>query len=599
MSCAHVKETYILTMIRTRAIIKNLSHDSLVKEGIIPDLSQIISQSPTTIAVKRYPPFVYSNDDDGKFAFFGMLLDYIVRAGLRINLAQPFVLGQDPNIDTIQELDTDKMIQAVTDLNVYETSKNMNDIVRTSLTLTSIMYDKHIYSPENIQKYVPTVVNIMKELVAKWNVYSTYLVGTIRFNTEYSYRNFSGHPDIVTDNSVLDIKNTCSFVKMSKESCLQVLAYYALMKQTIPTMQYVGFVLPMQRELTLYNVSTWDPTRYLELLSSEANKLTATIPQDLVMAVETDGEGNIDMDMLTAQLMSIGLKDEQIKQILPQQVVMGNNTAKNVIYCPPVHRIEGNNLPITIGSHIAKGADITKTLRRFTTERPGDPCQMFLGNPRTGKRNPKTAGQVAAAAQLIKDTKLQYFTHAAYIINLCSNPNDNGDYWGQRYLNEDLDLTVALGGKGVIVHTGARKHLPEDEALTIMEYMIRMALPHATETCPLLLETPCGEGTEVVTKIEDLGNFFFRFTSEERKKLGLCVDTCHIFSAGYDPLAYLQHWEKHCPVPVKLVHFNDSQRECGACVDRHASPGQGYIGLEKMILIADWCSKRFVPMVTE
>jgi deoxyribonuclease-4 len=156
-----------------------------------------------------------------------------------------------------------------------------------------------------------------------------------------------------------------------------------------------------------------------------------------------------------------------------------------------------------------------------------------------------------------------------------------------------------MGGCGVVVHTGARKHLSEPEALTIMEYMVRTALPHATEMCPLLLETPCNEGTEVCGKIEELGNFFFRFTSEERKKLGVCIDTCHVFSAGYDPLLYLQHWEKYCQTPIKLVHFNDSDRECGSCVDRHASPGQGHIGMDKMMAIAKWCSDRNIPMVRE
>lgn len=64
-------------------------------------------------------------------------------------------------------------------------------------------------------------------------------------------------------------------------------------------------------------------------------------------------------------------------------------------------------------------------------------------------------------------------------------------------LNEDLANTVAVGGEGVVVHTGARKHLSEAEGLYIMEYMVRTALPNATETCPLILETPCNEGTEV------------------------------------------------------------------------------------------------------
>ena len=190
--------------------------------------------------------------------------------------------------------------------------------------------------------------------------------------------------------------------------------------------------------------------------------------------------------------------------------------------------------------------------------------------------------------------------HAAYVINLSANVCDPVDgYWQQRILNEDLAFTVAMGGKGVVVHTGARKNLSEEEALNIMEHMVRSALPYATESCPLLLETCCGEGSEIVTKIEELGSFFFRFSTEERKKLGLCMDTCHSHAAGYDPLTYLQHWEQYCHTPIRLIHFNDSATPQGSHVDRHAAPGAGYIGMEKMQAIAQWAYERNIPMVRE
>lgn len=223
-----------------------------------------------------------------------------------------------------------------------------------------------------------------------------------------------------------------------------------------------------------------------------------------------------------------------------------------------------------------------------------------MGNPRTGRRDAETVKQVAEAAKVIMENGLNYFTHAPYVINMCANECDaNRRYWQQEILNEELVYTAAMGGKGVVVHTGARKQRTEEEGLAIMEHMVRSALPYATETCPLLLETPCREGTEVCGQIQDLGNFFYRFTEEERKKLGLCADSCHIFAANYDPLQYMQHWEQHCPVPIKLVHFNDSAAECGSCKDRHAPPGHGHIGMKRMNEIAQWCHERNIPMVRE
>ena len=552
---------YKFIMIRTRAIIKNLSYDALVKAGVIPDLSSLIHESKTVSAVKKYAPFIYSNINSDKFSFFGMLLDYIIRAALRINLVQDIDLGTDIITDIIPTLNDAKMIEVMNNLNIYNTSNNLNAVCRAALIIVSALYDTGIYTQSEIDKYVPTLVNIMKELLIQWESYSTYLSGSIRYNTEYSYDKFSGHPDVVTDLCVLDIKTTASFSKMAKESCLQVLSYYSLMKQTVPNIQYVGFILPMQRTICLYNITNWNHTKYLEILNTEASNISS----QSVLYID---EEQFDLSLLSDEfsLMNISI---------------------------------GPIMKYSIGSHISKGKNIATTLTQYISNRPGTPCQMFLRNPRTGNCDAKTAGQIAAAAEIIKNTGLQYFTHAPYVINLCANASEGTDFWQQRILNEDLASTVKLGGRGVVVHTGARKHLSESDGLIIMEYMVRQAVFHATESCPLLLETPCGEGTEVVCKIEELGNFFYRFTEQERSRLGICIDTCHVISAGYDPLEYLQHWETYCKIPIRLVHFNDSKGACGCHTDRHASPGEGHIGIEKMIAIAEWCYVRSIPMVTE
>ena len=473
---------------------------------------------------------------------FGLIMDYIIRAGLRINLQQTINLGVDPVSNILPLLTDPEIIDVTESLSIYESSKNLNDIMKVSLKLASTLLGPTNFTYDILSKYVPTSVNIIKAIIEKWQYYSFYLNGVINFNTEYSYECFSGHPDIVVNCSshttILDIKNTTSFPKMSKESSLQILAYYALLKQTIPDTKYIGFILPMQRDITICDVSSWDPSIYLQLLLYKALSLTE---------------------------ISIS-----------------------------------NPIAIKLGSHISKGKNITTVLENYATKYPEYPCQMFLANPRSGKRNCKTKDQILSASHIIKSYKLQYFTHTPYVINLCANVNHPIDgYWQQRIINEDLSFTVALGGMGVVVHTGAQKDLPLDVALDTMELMIRNSLPYATEQCPLLLETPCGEGTETLAKIEDLGNFFFRFSNDERQKLGLCVDTCHVFAAGYNPIEYLNHWEKYCHTPIKLIHFNDSARECGSHVDRHATPGSGYIGIDILNSVAEWAYQRNIPMVLE
>jgi hypothetical protein len=429
------------------------------------------------------------------------------------------------------------MMDIMRHINNYETSRNINDVAHAALALTSIIYGKNSYSIDNIHNYIPTMVNIIKEIVSKWHVFTPYLNGTIRFNTEYNNKEdkdlstgniedildktridsqreacFAGHPDIVTDSCILEIKTTGSFLKIAKQSCLQVLAYYALMKPTVPTVQYIGFLLPMQRDLVIYNLGAWDSSKYLQLLSMEANNFVITKElytrtSDITIVLCTD-EG-FDLNMLMSQF---GKED---KILFTRNISdIPNNTGVVI-----TNKIDQYGIPFNkyrIGTHISKGKNIAVTLRNFASKYPERQCQMFMGNPRTGKRDAKTVNQISDAAQVIQETNLRYFTHAAYVINLCSNQCDNGDYWQQRYINEDLALTNAIGGKGVVVHTGARKHLPVEEALLIMEYMVRTSLPYSTEECRLLLETPC---TEVCGQIQDLGNFFFRFSVEEKKEI--------------------------------------------------------------------------------
>lgn len=548
-------------MLHTRDIITRLSYKKLVEEGIIPDIISVINKNPKVITNKRYPPFVYEGKD---FAFFGMLLDYIVRAGLRINLQQEFELGMDPNSHKIQNLPDIELMEMMKHINIYETSRNMNDVCLSSLELVSFMYDKHPYTYGQINGYVSNIINIMKEIIDKWQKYGNCLNGTIKYNKEYSSNQFFGHPDVVVgDNTVLDIKNTASFPKMAEESCLQILTYYALMKLSIPTMKYVGFILPMQRDVILCDVDGWDHREYLQILEDQANNIILNQTKMLQSCCNHDGD--INLDKLLEQL---GLAPR-----LPQKY--------------------------NIGSHVSKGKNIVKTLTDYMNGLPNCPVQMFLTNPRTGKRDQKTFGQLAAAKQLIEKNNLLYFTHAPYVINLCTNKHDGQEYWMQRILNEELQYTVLMGGKGVVIHIGAKKELPEEEALNTMENMIRTALAYATQECPLCLETCCNEGTELLFKLEDLADFYMRFTEEERKKLGLVVDTAHIHAADYDPLDFLERWVKYSSIPIKLIHFNDSKGVRGCCVDRHEIPGKGHIGMEKMLAVAEWCHQRNIPMVRE
>jgi deoxyribonuclease IV len=242
----------------------------------------------------------------------------------------------------------------------------------------------------------------------------------------------------------------------------------------------------------------------------------------------------------------------------------------------------------SIGSHTGK-----QKLLHTTVSSLGDysrPYQIFLGGPQSSRFNVEDA-DIAATLGFITQNNAKIFVHSQYIINLCAKTDD----WHTKLLIKNLQITRAIGGKGVVVHVGKSTDQPLSEALEKMRISIIEAKEHATVDCPLLLETPAGQGTETLKGMNDFINFIESF---DDKRIRMCLDTCHVFACGHKPIEYIQESLKK-PGLLKLIHFNDSLGACGSCVDRHAYIGTGNIGMEGMTQIADICSKAGLPMLVE
>jgi deoxyribonuclease-4 len=221
----------------------------------------------------------------------------------------------------------------------------------------------------------------------------------------------------------------------------------------------------------------------------------------------------------------------------------------------------------------------------------GRPLQVFLANPRdfgqiSELETTRMIGDVAPGTQL--------FIHASYFVNLSSLEHGT---WSIERLRQELTGCRKLQGKGVVVHMGTYGSTTIPGALDRMEEGIRKALDSASPDCPIILETPAGEGTDLCASIEQLMLFYFRFNGDPR--IRLCVDLCHVFAAGYDPSWYLQQWLIRWSDSIVLVHFNDSKKCRGSRVDRHHEPGLGHIGYKRMWQAHQICVSRSIPMVRE
>ena len=253
-----------------------------------------------------------------------------------------------------------------------------------------------------------------------------------------------------------------------------------------------------------------------------------------------------------------------------------------------------------VGTHIPKSKAFYSTLTSFfdLAENTNRPVQLFTGSPKFWRRPKLNKNDVEDTKKLVKYNKLSVYIHSIYLINLCKSPEEFKEK-AFDCIKWEMQAGLLMGFKGVVIHCGKSLKMDIPQALDNMYKNILSILVHTSPTCPLLLETSSGQGSETLWEFESFKKFYGRFNSEEREKLKICIDTCHVFAAGHDPYDFLDNWEKTYPKSLVLVHFNDSKEACGHKKDRHAFPGEGHVGPEKMALIESWCRDRNLPMVLE
>ena len=242
-----------------------------------------------------------------------------------------------------------------------------------------------------------------------------------------------------------------------------------------------------------------------------------------------------------------------------------------------------------IGSHMPKLRSLPATIYGLPLDRPS---QIFLCGPQSSKLSIDME-ELDESATAIATTGVQLYIHSPYIINLCSTEVESA--YHTKLLIKNLQYAVHIGARGVVVHVGKATSQESIQTQTqTMRANLQEAMAHATAECPILLETPAGQGTEVLTSWLPFMDFVVAINDP---RLRICIDTCHVFAAGEEPLDYLSKTLTAYPEFTKLIHFNDSATPCGSCLDRHAFIGEGEIGFATMSLIADCASP--VPMVIE
>ncbi len=234
-----------------------------------------------------------------------------------------------------------------------------------------------------------------------------------------------------------------------------------------------------------------------------------------------------------------------------------------------------------------------------------DTVQIFTSSPSQWKRKPITSDEIALFSQAIKSAKLKFPTaHDSYLINLAA-PDE--ELYRKSILTfiDEIDRAEALGLSYLVTHPGAHMGTGEEVGLErVAAALVEVFDARPDARVKVLIETTAGQGSSLGAKFEHLS--YLLKTVNRPKRMGVCLDTCHIFAAGY-PLGTDDEWNatfdsfddivglKH----LKLVHVNDSVKPLGSRVDRHAGIGLGKIGLPAFRRLI--CDSRFIktPMILE
>lgn len=247
----------------------------------------------------------------------------------------------------------------------------------------------------------------------------------------------------------------------------------------------------------------------------------------------------------------------------------------------------------------------------------GNAIQVFFKSPMNMKTKIKlTEEDAAQTKEAIKESGIFLVTHGSYLLNLC-NPVDNSTKWLRDNLIEDLEFADKCGSVGVIIHMGSQNvkikgkkvSISYDEALGNMVANIREILNEFKGNAKIILETCSAEGAKIAKTVEQFCQLYNSFTKIEKRRIGLCIDTCHIFVAGYSinlPSGFHDYFQKFDDLiglsKITCFHMNDSKAPLASRRDRHENIGKGYIYKDNMYalrMVKHIAKEYSIPMILE
>lgn len=227
--------------------------------------------------------------------------------------------------------------------------------------------------------------------------------------------------------------------------------------------------------------------------------------------------------------------------------------------------------------------------------------QFFTRNPRGSKAKAIDPADIEALLQLLEEHAFApLLAHAPYTLNPCSADPKVREF-ARMVMKEDLQLLELLPGTRYNFHPGSHVQQGAEQGIEMIAEILNEILQPQQQTT-VLLETMSGKGSEVGRNFTELRAIINKVELQE--KLGVCLDTCHVFDGGYDivgePDKVLAEFDNIIGLERLLaIHINDSLNGLGSHKDRHAKIGQGNIGLEALSAVTNHPRLKDLPFYLE
>ena len=241
---------------------------------------------------------------------------------------------------------------------------------------------------------------------------------------------------------------------------------------------------------------------------------------------------------------------------------------------------------LTIGTHMSIAGGLAKTAENVV-KMQANTMQIFSRNPRGSNFKTYEEKEIEKFQNIRREHGFgPLLAHAPYTMNLASNQEKVYEF-AFTVIREDVARMDALGMELLVFHPGSHTGIGEEEGIRNIIRGLDQALT-GQEHITVLLETMSGKGTEIGYRFEQLKKI--RDGAAHPEQIGICLDTCHVFAAGYDIVGnldgVLDEFDRILGLELlKAIHLNDSMMPFGSRKDRHAAFGEGEIGSEALIRV--------------